>query len=260
MRTRTTILVVDDSRDFQTLMTAYLAAQAREDLAGYYAHISALDACVGDLLSTIEQSGMRDNTLFAFWSDHGDMLGSQGTWRKQRPWEESIHVPLLIRCPEQFGDAGRRVDAVINTPDIMPTLLDLCGIPTPPSVSGRNYAPYLRGECQPPADAALLACYQPFGEYARVQHGGREYRGIRTARYTYTRDLSGAWLLYDNIADPYQLNNLVNQSEYAAAQASLEQQLNQLLAEYRDDFLPGLSYIEKWNYPIDETGTVPYTN
>ena len=51
----------------------------------------------------------------------------------------------------------------------------------------------------------MLACFHPFGEWIRRPAGGQEYRGIRTARYTYCRNLAGPWLLYDNEADPYQL-------------------------------------------------------
>jgi arylsulfatase A-like enzyme len=241
-------------------VSAEVEAQARCDLAGYYAHISALDALVGDLLLTLDQTGIRENTVFVFWSDHGDMLGSQGQWRKQRPWEESIHVPLLIHAPGLFGPAGRQIDALINTPDLMPTLLDLCGVPVPTTVSGNSYAACLRGEEDPPEEAVLLASLQPFGEYTRVQHGGREYRGVRTAQYTYVRDLSGAWLLYDNLNDPYQQHNLVNVESHAGVQASLDAQLNRLLALYGDEFLPGAIYVDQWSYPLDDTGTVPFTD
>ncbi len=234
-------------------------AQARRDLAGYYAHISALDALVGDLLATLDRTGIRENTIFVFWSDHGDMLGSQGEWRKQRPWEESIRVPLLIHMPGQPG-AGRDIDALINTPDLMPTLLDLCGIPVPQSVSGNSYAPFLRGEEEAPEEAVLLACLQPFGEYARAQHGGREYRGVRTAQYTYASDLSGSWLLYDNLADPYQMHNLVDLPEYALIQTHLDNELQRLLALHDDEFLPGAIYVDQWGYTLDDTGTVPYTD
>jgi arylsulfatase A-like enzyme len=234
------------------------AAQARLDLAGYYAHTSALDEQVGALLDTLRAEGLEERTLFMFWSDHGDMLGSHGQQRKQRPWDESIRVPLLLRCPAALGEAGWRADARINTPDLMPTLLGLCGIPVPATVSGLNYAPYLRREAPPPADAALLACYQPFGEYTRRHHGGREYRGLRTARYTYVRDLSGPWLLYDNAEDPYQLSNRVGVMTYAEVEAALDWQLDDRLRSLGDAFLPGMDYMRRWSYPVDETGTVPY--
>ncbi|MFN2133296.1 MAG: sulfatase, partial [Anaerolineae bacterium] len=62
----------------------------REDLAGYYAHCTALDDCVGSLLETVRACGIEEETILVFTSDHGDMLGSHGQFKKQQPWEESI--------------------------------------------------------------------------------------------------------------------------------------------------------------------------
>lgn len=233
---------------------------ARNDLAGYYAHVSALDALIGDLWQSLKDEHIADDTVFVIWSDHGDMLGSQGQWRKQRPWDESIRVPLLIHYPALFGRLGRAIDTPINTPDLMPTLLSLCGINIPETVRGLDYASHLREEEDAPADAVLLACYQPFGEYARVAHGGREYRGVRTRRHTYARNLNGPWLLYDNIADPYQMHNLVTEKQNASLRLDLNNQLTELLQRYRDEFRPGRDYIARWGYPVDATGTVPYTD
>ncbi len=231
---------------------------ARRDLAGYYAHVTALDDLVGDLLDTLTETGIADKTIFVFWSDHGDMLGSQGERKKQRPWDESVLVPLLVRWPGNFPE-GRQIPAPINTPDLMPTLLGMCGLEIPPTVEGSDYTPYLEGRAPAPADAALIACYHPFGQFTREQ-GGREYRGVRTGRHTYVRDLRGPWLLYDNEQDPYQLQNLLNNQEYAAVQTELDGSLNALLEKYNDKFLPGEAYLERWGYKADPSGTVPYTN
>ena len=228
---------------------------ARRDLAGYYAHIAAMDACLGDLLKTLEDSGLRDNTIFVFTSDHGDMLGSHGLARKQKPWDEAIRVPLLVRYPAAQAK-GLQLDAPINTPDLMPTLLGLSGVRIPKSVQGDDFSALVRGAAAPADNPALIACATPFGEWTRDK-GGREYRGVRTARHTYVRDLSGPWLLYDNQADPYQLANLVNAPEHAALQARLEAELQRLLARTGDDFQPGPAYIANWGYTVDKSGTVP---
>ncbi len=235
------------------------AAEARQWLAGYYAHCSALDDCFGDLWQTLIDEGLADETIFIFTSDHGDMLGSHGAQKKQQPWEESIRIPFLIHYPQRFGLAGQKRDARIDTPDIMPTLLGLCGIPVPDSVEGLDYSTYLAGGDDPSDGAALLQCPHPFGQWTAAQ-GGRAYRGLRTARYTYVRSLDGPWLLYDNDADPYQLHNLVDLPDYAAIQAELEMHLQEKLRARGDDFLPGMEYIAAWGYPVDETGTVPYTD
>jgi arylsulfatase A-like enzyme len=230
-------------------------AQARKDLAGYYAHCSTLDDALTTLLDALRDSGQAENTIFLFTADHGDMLGSQGMQRKQKPYEESVRVPMLVRWPAGLK-GGRSVEAPINTEDVMPTLLGLAGLPIPKSVEGLSYADYLRGGADPSDGCALIACPSPFGEWER-RRGGKEYRGIRTARYTYVRDLNGPWLLFDNQADPYQEKNLVGQPEHAALQAELDTKLQAKLKKEHDDFRPGPEYIAKWGWQVNANGTAP---
>lgn len=231
--------------------------QAQHDLKGYYAHISALDSYLGHLWQTLRDEGLDANTILIYTSDHGDMLYAQGQVRKQRPWDESILVPFLLHYPAGLGTSPRRISTPFSSPDIMPTLLGLCGLPIPSSVEGVNFAPHLYGNAAPDVDGALIACIQPFGEYER-RHGGREYRGIRTERYTYVKDRTGPWLLYDNLGDPYQLDNGCNRAEFLSVQARLEAVLHEHLRRHHDDFLPGDIYLARWHYTVDEHGTVPY--
>jgi len=233
------------------------AAAARRDLAGYYAHGSALDDCVGRVERTLAEAGLEDDTILVFTSDHGDMLGSQGEWRKQKPWDESIRVPLLVRWPRGLGRDGRRIRSPIDAPDVMPTLLGLCGIAAPRTVEGADRSALLRGAAPEGDDAALLVCPSPFGEWARP--AGREYRGLRTARHTYVRTRDGPWLLYDNEADPCQTANLCGRPEAADLQADLDARLRERLRAMGDEFRSGWDYIRQWGYPTDASGTVPYT-
>jgi arylsulfatase A-like enzyme len=235
-------------------------AEHRKQLAGYYAHIAALDKSMGDLLATLDELGVAEDTIVVFTSDHGDMIGSQGERRKQRPWDESIRVPFLLRYPKAHGKTGREITMPLNSPDIMPTLLGLGGIAIPEVVEGRNLAPVIRGVAEPGDEGTLIACLAPFGEYTRAQ-GGREYRGIRTKRYTYVRSLEGPWLLYDNETDPYQMDNLVRKAAHQALQARLEKELQQLLDVRGDKFLQGDAYVKQFGHVVNpKTGTVPYTN
>lgn len=237
----------------------HLEAKARQTLAGYYAHIAALDDCIGEILQTLKECGLENDTIFVFTSDHGDMLYSQGEQKKQRPWEESILVPFLLRYPAALGTQGRTIDMPINTPDIMPTLLGLSGIQIPDTVEGTDFSGVLKGTERPNNDAALISCPSPFGQWSK-KRGGREYRGLRTRRYTYVRDLNGPWLLYDNKRDPYQLNNLCDKSGHRELQKKMDSILSQKLKQTNDEFLPGRQYIKKWGHSVNETGTVPYTN
>lgn len=236
-----------------------LSNDARDWLAGYYAHCSALDRCMRDLLSTLDATGISDDTLLVFTSDHGDMLGSQGETKKQRPWDESIRVPFLLRYPNMKGWQPRELDAIIDAPDIMPTLLGICNIAVPDSVEGIDFSDMIAGGDDPSDGAALLMCPNPFGQWNKRDHGGREYRGLRTRRYTYTRDLNGPWLLYDNEHDPYQQNNVISDPAYENIREKLDSLLSKRIDELHDDFLPGPEHISTWGYTTDDRGTVPYT-
>lgn len=234
-------------------------AETRKNIAGYYAHCSALDEAMGDILKTLRDTGLAENTIVVFTSDHGDMLGSQGLWKKQKPFDESARVPMLIRWPAVLGKEARQLDAPINSEDVMPTLLGLANVRIPRSVEGLDYSGYLRGGPNPGDGATVLTCVAPFGEFER-RIGGKEYRGLRTTRYTYVRDLSGPWLLFDNETDPYQQSNLINQPAHAALQTDLDAQLSRKLKANNDAFLPGPEYIEQHNYKVNAGGTVPYKN
>ena len=233
--------------------------QAKKTLAGYYAHIAALDDCIAELMATLKEAGIEKNTIFVFTSDHGDMLHSRGQMKKQRPWDESIRIPFLLRYPVAMGRKGRTIDMPINTPDIMPTLLGLSGIDIPDTVEGTDFSDIVTGKAKPKDNAVLISCQSPFGQWTR-KRGGKEYRGVRTKRYTYVRDLHGPWLLYDNEKDPYQLDNLCNNPQHAKLQKKLAALLSQKLKETNDEFLSGWDYIKKWGYKVNESGTVGYTN
>lgn len=235
-----------------------LKARAKKDLAGYYAHIAALDDMVGKVTNHLKATGQMNNTIIVFTSDHGDLLGSHGAYKKQQPYEESARVPMLFYVPKKLNIRAEEKDALINSEDILPTILGLCDIPIPDTVEGINYRPYLEGKEQV-GETTLLTCVQPFGQWNKPKHGAREYRALKTKRYTYARDLEGPWLLFDNVEDPYQMNNLVGKDSYVELQKELDQKLTQRLKETGDAFLPGMEYIKKWGYPVDETGTVPYT-
>ena len=244
---------------FRDNVPAQTRDKARSDIAGYYAHITALDECLGRIADALHSNGLDRNTILVFTSDHGDMLHSQGMMVKQKPWDESIRVPFLLRCPGDWGIAPRTIDAPINAPDFMPTILGLCGTPIPETVDGMDYSRVVVGRDRPRRDSAFIACYSPFGEWTRAR-GGREYRGVRTSRYTYVRTLDGPWLLYDNEADPYQMRNLCGAPEAKGLQRRLEEELRDWLARTGDDFASGPQLIRRCGYRVDENDTIGYTD
>ena len=231
-----------------------VAEKTRKDLAGYYAHCTALDRCIGELWQMLKDSGLEQDTIVIFTSDHGDMQGSQGNIRKQRPWDESIRIPLLIHYPATFGETGKQSGALINAQDLMPTLLGLSRVKIPKTVEGFDYSNFLMHSRGSIPDCTLLTCVVPFGEYTK-RVGGREYRGIRTDRYTYVRDLKGPWLLFDNQTDPYQMTNLCGRTNSTQIQEKLDRKLRDRLRKSGDQFLPAQAYLDKWSYVMNANGS-----
>ncbi|NCT09046.1 MAG: sulfatase [Flavobacteriia bacterium] len=233
--------------------------ELRGKLAGYYAHVAAIDDMIGKIIQSLKETNQLDNTLILFTSDHGDLLGSHGAYKKQQPYNESIKTPMLLHIPKNLRVKPGNRKALINSEDILPTLLGLCGIDIPKSVEGINYKKYLEGKDNSVGKETIITCIQPFAEWNRNRNG-KEYRGLVTEKYTYVKDLNGPWLLFDNEKDPYQTNNLVNNDNYSDLQSNLESRLMRRLKENGDAFLDGMHYIKKWKYTVDETGTVPYRN
>jgi len=105
------------------------------DIAGYYAHCTAIDRNVGRLLRALDRLGLADKTLVVFSSDHGDLLWSHGHLGKQHPYEESIHVPLIMRWPGHLAK-GQESDLLISIADYVPTMLGLGGFHVPDWMNG----------------------------------------------------------------------------------------------------------------------------
>jgi arylsulfatase A-like enzyme len=218
--------------------------EAMEGLRGYYAHIAALDDCFQQLLDTLDAAGIADDTIVVFTSDHGDMMESQGLQYKLYPWEESIRVPLLIRYPRRLGRSSQRSPALLNSPDLMPTLLGLAGIEVPPGVEGTDYSTAAApARASMPASSAFLGLPVPIGEALR--YGFAEYRGVRTLQHTYARSIDGPWLLYDNENDPYQMHNLCAQPQAQEIHEKLDAELSLWLKALQDRFAPAQVYLQR---------------
>lgn len=234
-----------------------LRGEVQKILAGYYAHANALDDCLAELRRTLRETRLDENTILVFTADHGDMLGSHGLFKKQKPYDESVRVPLWFHWPKGLRRSGA-LPAPMNTEDLMPTLLGLTGLTIPGSVQGLDYSRYLRGGLNPGNNEALILCVSPFGEWER-RVGGKEFRGLRTPTHTYVRDLNGPWLLFDNRSDPYQTNNLVASPECRFLLNQLDQRLLRKLKRDGDHFEPGAVYLDRWHYRVNAFGTMPYT-
>ncbi len=235
----------------------------RQDLWGYYAQTTFLDDQFQRLLDTIAELGLADDTIIVFSSDHGDMHGSHGLYKKQWPWNEAIKVPFVIRYPGSVPE-GARIEAPINVIDVMPTLLGLAGLPVPEPVEGVDLSPFLTGEQQDPPESVLIMNPCPFSigdsrgddQYPDFRGMRFEYRGVITDRYTYVRTIDGPWMLYDNREDPYQLVNLIDDAEHAETRDRLDGLMRAHMASIDDEFLTREEYYERLGIEFDDRGKV----
>jgi arylsulfatase A-like enzyme len=233
----------------------------KEDLWGYYAQTTFLDEQFGRLVNAIDNLGLKNNTILAFSSDHGDMHGSHGHYKKQWPWDECIRTPFLLRYPEAIKP-GSVFEFPISAIDVMPTLLGLAGVEVPDTVEGVDLSPYIRSEKSDPPESVLFMnpCTFEIGDHRGpdqypTYHGMHlQYRGVRTDRYTYVRTIEGPWLLYDNLQDPFQMHNLIDVADRKKVQEQLEIMLQSHLEHTDDDIRPNEAYYEKFNLDVDHRG------
>ena len=237
----------------------------------YYNCMLRLDACVGQLLKQLDDSGKADNTLVIFIGDHGAQM-ARG---KVTVYEGGLHVPYIVRWPG-VTKAKHRSQALVSTIDLLPTFMDAAGVPVPTGLPGKSLRPVLKGDdatgesfrkylaCERNCDAARHTFPQRTIRDARYKliHSPVRDREDPAARYYRThghahwsgcltdKELAGAseqtkvgyarWLkppefqLYDLKADPHEWTDLSNDTKHAEAKHRLQTALKEWQADTRD--------------------------
>lgn len=206
----------------------------------YAAQIASLDWQIGRLLNGISSAGITDETAFVFTSDHGEMFGSQGRIAKNVFYDEAVRVPFLLRLPG-IAEPGIRT-VPLNTPDIAPTLLSLLELEVPDSMEGMDLSRTVRGEGGEVPEAAFM---QGMGHTFQWEDGN-EWRAARDDQYTYARWINGEELLFNNVEDPYQLHNLVNDPKHQSAYNRLSSFVDNKIDALEDPFKPTTWYRNRW--------------
>jgi arylsulfatase A-like enzyme len=170
-------------------------------IALYYGLVKEVDDWVGRILDALERGGYRDNTLVIFVSDHGELMGNHGTFSKTKMFEESMRIPLIMRCPGVIP-SGLRCSAPVSGVDLAPTILGLAGVPVPGTCHGRS----------------LRLLFTPDGAWDR-EYAFCEYRdtaAIRSGSWKLVLNPSGSAnlkeraFLYDLRNDPQEMANLLS--------------------------------------------------
>jgi arylsulfatase A-like enzyme len=194
--------------------------ELRQMRATYYGMMSQVDDQIGRLIDHLRRSGQYDSTLIILTCDHGEMGGDHYTWGKETYFEQSFHIPLLIRDPRRGADRsrGRTVEEFTEAVDIMPTILDWLGAETPAQCDGRSLVPFLDGATPPEwrteAHYELDFRYSPNSpDFDPETAIGLEpddcyFSIIRDERYKYVHFVSLPPLLFDLRQDPFEMRDL----------------------------------------------------
>ena len=206
----------------------------RENIRGYLAMTTGVDDQFGRILAALDKAGLVEDTIVVFTSDHGNCLGIHDQISKGNHYEESLRVPFLIRWPGEIP--VRRDDLLLSSPDIYPTLMDLMslGEEVPGDVEGVSHARIFRGGDGPRPRSQLC-----MGIPAERPDTG--WRGLRTHTHTLVIrrgvEQPDEVSLYDNVADPYQLEDLAGDSESLIQ--SLSRELGDWLERTNDPWIRG---------------------
>ncbi len=193
-------------------------ATARKLIHGYYACVSFTDAQIGRLLSSLDELGLRENTIVVLWGDHGWQLGEHGMWNKHSCFETSMHAPLIVAAPQRLGvQPGTRIRSLTEFIDIYPSLCELAGLEIPAHVQGVSFVPQLLEPSQPGKDFAI-GRFGP-GDTLRKDN-------VRYSEYTSNQDEITGKMLFDHRTDPSENINI--SSQRSADTDELSKELNQL--------------------------------
>ena len=194
----------------------------QEQLGQYYAHISAVDAEIGRLLTKLEETDALAETLVVYTSDHGDMLGSHGKLRKGAFFRESAQVPLVLAWPGKIA-AGQENEMLIGLIDIYPSLLGLCGLDVPDTARGADLSTGILAKHR--TGARYVVHFSTSQDDLYFRNGSR---GLRTLRHLYFTD-GKQECLFDTSEDPFEMRDLAADKAYADLKAMLAECLRRAL-------------------------------
>ncbi len=185
----------------------------------YYSAISYIDEKVGQILDALKASGLYENTVIVFTSDHGEMLGERGLWYKMNFFEWSARVPLIVHAPQRFSP--QRVSANVSLVDLLPTFVDLAADGDTPqladSVDGSSLLPQMQGTGVQPQDTV-------YGEYC-AEGAIAPYLMVLQGHYKYIYCEADLPQLYDLERDSHELTNLAGNPAFAENEQSLHKLL-----------------------------------
>jgi len=198
-------------------------------LKDYLRCVKAVDDSVGRIIAELAAAGLTENTIVIYSSDQGFYTGEHGWFDKRWIYEESLHMPFVIRWPGVVKP-GTRFTEMIQNIDYAPTFMEMTGGKTPAGLHGRSFVPVLKGEA--PADWRQSIYYHWFSTGG---HMVPIHYGVRTPRHTLACfTATNEWELFDLETDPLQMRSVYADPAYAPTVTSLKTELTRLRTLYGD--------------------------
>jgi arylsulfatase A-like enzyme len=208
------------------------AKTGKGEQKNYLRCLSSVDDGLGEIYDLLRKKGILDNTVIVFAGDNGFFHGEHGKGDKRLAYNESMRIPLVMRYPK-IAKAGKTVSEMVLNADIAPTFLEVAGVKIPEQMQGKSLIPLLESK-KDGWRKSFLFTYWPDLIYSIPR-----ITAIRTERYLYstTPDLNDIDELYDEQADPAELNNLADNPKFSELKKKLSKELEQLKKEtgYRDE-------------------------
>ena len=185
--------------------------------AAHLGLVNLADDAIGRVLRALDEAGHADDTLTVFTVDHGEHLGQHAMYQKMEMYEQAIRVPLIVHRP---GTEPHRFDIPVSHLDVLPTLLDLCGIDRPGDLDGTSlYGSVTSG--MPPRQKTV------FSMYAGNDRVSDHRRAVIAGRFKYIYDPEDLPELYDLETDPLEMHNLAAAEDYAEIRHKLHAECRQ---------------------------------
>ncbi|NJL30543.1 MAG: sulfatase-like hydrolase/transferase [Phycisphaerales bacterium] len=183
---------------------------------GYYACVSYIDAQIGKVLDTLQETGKDKNTIIVLWADHGFHLGDHGMWCKHTNYEQATRIPLMIAGPPGMLPVNS-THAPVDLTDLYPTLCELAGLPKPETYDGTSLVPLLHdpmADVKPAARSQYPRQKTEFGDVMGYAFRDRRYRYVQWRQMDAQGNLGRgpvvARELYDYQTDPLETVNLID--------------------------------------------------
>jgi len=170
----------------------------------YYADISHLDHQIGVLMNALKEKGLKKNTMVIFLSDNGYFLGNPGLGNKITMHEGSVRVPMFIHW-SGLPSKGLESEELVSTIEVFSTVLEIAGIPIPDHVTGKSLVPLFESPYTLVHECVASECVGVDGKM------GEGHQMVRTKKWKYILTGINEEAPYNEIADPYELNNLIKE-------------------------------------------------